>query len=115
MATFYSAYAIILYVLRGPQPFRESGATLQSALLAYYSAGLIGGLLVGILWPIADGLLGRLVMGMIVGLVFFGCIEVAVSGGAFWHWTRNSWEDVLVLGIGMGGAGGLLIGRVSGR
>jgi hypothetical protein len=111
MATCYAIYAVVVYAVRGPAPFAAHGVSLQIVLLTYYAAGILGGLVVGVMLPVARNSVGALLVGVVIGLIVFFCIEVA-SSGPVWKWTSDAWEDVLVLGALLGAPGGWVMRKI---
>jgi hypothetical protein len=80
LAALYCAYAVVLFVLRGAAPFDAHDVTLRMVLATYVACGIAGGVVYGLLHPLADSLLGRTVLGVLIAtLVFFG-ITVATHG-----------------------------------
>jgi hypothetical protein len=96
MATLYAAYATVVYLMRGGGQFAKYDTTYAATIAAYYSAGIIGGGIVGVLLPIRQNWAGALLLGLIAALVACLCIEIALSG-PFWRWESSNWEEVLVL------------------
>jgi hypothetical protein len=106
LATIYSLWALGVFLVAGSRSFARVDTTLGAAVIAYYSAGLLGGVLAGLMLPLGRFLFGAVVLGILVGTVFFFCIEVATSG-PFWQWTSTNWKAVLALGAIVGGLCGV--------
>jgi hypothetical protein len=96
MATVYSAYAVVLYVLRGSAPFESDDTTIWVVLLTYYSAGALGGAVIGALLPLARWRVGRTMLTFLGVSIAILCIEIAMSG-PFWHWSGDTWHELMVL------------------
>jgi hypothetical protein len=114
LAGLYCAYALVLFAVRGNAPFEKNEVTLPVVLATYLFSGIAGGVAYGVLHPLGHTLLGRVVLGVVIAsLVFFG-ITIATDGLPG-HWTRQSWENVAILGGLMGIPLGLLWRRVTGQ
>jgi len=108
MAAIYCAYAVFVYLMRGPAAFARLDTSFVSALAAYLFAGLPRGALIGFLYPLKRSLLGQFVLGILVAhLAFFGII-VATSGLPT-RWTVFDWERLVALGLMFGIAGPLAL------
>jgi hypothetical protein len=84
LATVYSAWALGLFLLSGEEPFAKNQTSLFAVLLTYYTAGAVGGALLGSLLPLSRSFLGRFVLGIVGPFVFFLC--VVARQGPFWNW-----------------------------
>lgn len=71
-----AAYAVILFLARGPETFRQGGTTLAGAVFAYVVGGLVGGAVVGATLPLGQWALGAAVVGFLGALALW----TAVSG-----------------------------------
>ncbi len=111
MATLYSAWVTLLYLLGGPETFSENGLTVWTTIAAYYLAGGIGGLIVGLALPLARNSLGAIAVGILVGFVVFFSMGIA-SKGLPWQWSSTDWKGVAVLGFLWGGVGGWITRRI---
>jgi hypothetical protein len=108
----YSAYALVLYLVRGPELFASHGIGLIELLLLYLAGGAIAGGICGGLEPLTGSLFGRILVGIIAALPFafllgwtalpvedvqqnlvpvaVGCaILWGVMGGAMFWFTRD--------------------------
>ena len=82
-------------------------------LATYVGSGIVGGVAYGVLHPLGRTVLGRVVLAVLIGtLVFFG-ITVATDGLPS-NWSRDSWEQTVILGGLMGVPIGLLWRRFTG-
>ena len=93
-------------LLGGPEAIANHNTTLGGILMAYYSAGVVGGAIVGSLLPIGRTILGRIVLSLIGAFVFVFCIVTAVDG-PFWNWRATDWGFVVFGTIVFGVAGSL--------
>jgi len=98
IATIYAAFAVVVFVTRGPEAFGANRTSLQGALLTYYSAGLVAGGLTGILVPLCRNAFGLLLICLLDGFIAFACITVAMHG-PFWIWTSSQWTEATFLGM----------------
>jgi hypothetical protein len=113
LAALYCAYALALFAVRGSAPFAKNEVTLPLVLATYAASGIAGGVAYGVLHPLGRTMVGRVVLAVLIGtLVFFG-LTVATDGLPS-HWTRDSWEQTVILGGLMGIPIGLLWRRVTG-
>ena len=101
MATVYSAYALVLFLLQGPTPFERNETTIQVVLLTYYAAGAIGGSVVGALSPLTRSWTGGALVGVLAAFIVEFCFATAVEG-PFWRWQRDVWEALVILSIVFG-------------
>ena len=84
MAAVYSAFAVFVRLSQGPEPFRDGGVSVPSLLLAYFSGGVVAGVLVGLLAPLARRLVGALLLGFIVAMPVMYFIAIAMSPVEEW-------------------------------
>ena len=113
LAALYCAYALALFAVRGDAPFAKNEVTMPLVLATYVASGIVGGVAYGVLHPLGRTVLGRVVLAVLIGtLVFFG-ITVATDGLPS-HWSRESWEQTVILGALMGVPIGLLWRRFTG-
>jgi hypothetical protein len=108
----YSAYAVILFVVRGPDLFAAQGVGLFELLALYLAGGAVAGAICGGLEPVTGSLFGRILVGIIAALPFafllgltalpaedvqrnlvpvsFACAVLwGVMGGAMFWFTRD--------------------------
>lgn len=104
MASFYAVYAVTLYAIRGPRPFESNDVSLAAVLACYYLAGLAGGIVSGLLWPLMRSRAGASVVGIIIALVAIFSLEFTMEGNAA-RWNRDTWERVIILSVFFGVAG----------
>jgi hypothetical protein len=95
MATLYSAYAAFIFSISGPEAFVDRGTTLDSMLVSYYAAGILGGTVIGAMIPLARSFMGRALIGWAGAFIVFFCLTTAVEG-PLWQWQRREWIGLLV-------------------
>lgn len=110
MATAYSAWVSVVYVFGGAEAFSHHDTTYLLVVLTYYSVGAVGGAIVGLALPWVNHPLVAILVGILVGWVFFFAIELATSGPV-WRWGSDNWSRVAKLGAFMGAPGGLIAQR----
>lgn len=110
MATGYLGWVSIVYVLGGAEAFSSHNVTYLLMVLTYYAVGVVGGAIVGLALPWVNHPFVAILVGILVGWVFFFAIELA-SSGPVWRWGRGDWRNVAVLGALLGAPGGLIAQR----
>jgi hypothetical protein len=101
-ATAFSAFILILSVIRGSRPFDSVGMAPTRIITIYYIAGTVAGAAVGLLRPYCRRRSGALIVGAIGGVVVYGAVGIAMYG-----WTNIAIFGALVAGI----PGGALVGQ----
>ena len=66
LASIFSIYVSVMRLFFGSDYGKRTGFALPGTILAYFAAGMIGGLSAAALWPMAKGLIGRLILGFLV-------------------------------------------------
>ena len=102
----YAAFAVAIFVLGAGGRSGHPGRELALVLALYLGGGVVGGAIVGLLWPIvADSVLGEGVVGAVA-------IFPLVAGYLVWEhgWfpasTSGEWMVALVTSALLGGLGG---------
>src|SRR4051812_38050107 len=90
MASMYALYAIGLYLFRGPTPFEAIGAGFGAVIAAYFGAGIMGGAVVGALFPLTRSRIGATVVGVIAGFFVYLSLAIADSGLPS-RWSHDDW------------------------
>lgn len=110
MASLYSLYAMVLYAVRGNEPFDANEVSVSAIVLAYYGGGLIGGAIAGLLWPLVRWRVGATLVGAVVAFFLFLGIIAAMDGtGAFFR--SESYLEAAVIGTLVGGVAANLTWR----
>lgn len=104
-ASCYAAVATGIRILGGEEPFQAHGSTFLGVLAAYYAAGLLAGIVTGLLLETATTWWARLLICILDAHIAFFCFAVARVGPRFWLWPRSEWEGVVVLGTIFGFVG----------
>ena len=76
LAGVFSAYVVLLYLWQGSAPFEELGASLGLVVLTYFSAGVIGGIVVGLM------LVGAAAVGYLAAWVLWSLVSFSTSSPA---------------------------------
>lgn len=101
MAGYYSLIAIVIYTFAGSAPFEANNASLGEALAAYWVGGLLGGVIFGLIKPLARNAFGAVVVGIVVATPASVAVVLAVDG------KDVIWEAVVIMAVIFGTAGGL--------
>ena len=80
LASLCSLWVMVLWVGGGWEGFRERGIPLWGAVTSYLVGAVLGGAIVGALWPIGRSLFGAILLGYVAALPFFAAISVRMSG-----------------------------------
>ena len=99
MATGMSVFSLLSSTWR-TRP--TSGPSLPVIVLAYYSAGIVGGGLVGFVLRFGDNWCTRIAGSLLGWFAAFFCIGVAKSGSVL-NWDRGRWQLLIVLSVIAGG------------
>ena len=111
LATLFSAWVSLLFLLRGGAPFRKYGTSIGVVILTYYGAALLVGAVVGVLLPYARaGRTGAALTGIVAGVGFYGSIVFALN--EFSSWGPEDTFAVLVAGPLVGVPMGLAYRRI---
>lgn len=65
-AVLLTLVAVMIYVLKGPGVFEQIGMSLGATIGLYFAGGLIGGALLGFLFPLTVSRLGATFVGIVV-------------------------------------------------
>lgn len=122
IATGLSAWVLLLRAQAGAAPFDRLNTTLSATVVGYYLGGAVGGLLIGLAWPLRQWLIGYALLGILgvfplylfapgghndVPLLSSENLATALLGAIFvgggvgvWSWSEDhpqgpSWFDAL--------------------
>ena len=101
LATIFSAWVLYGHSVAGSRAIERSGATVAGLLFAYYSAGVIGGALVGALSPLARRPGGTILIGCVTAVVVLIVMQTARKG-PIWTWDRRTLLQTTLLGVAFG-------------
>lgn len=79
-AAAFSGIVLIISLLRGSTQFVQYGATTWSIIGSYFAAGLIAGVVLGLLRPLAKYWLGTLITATLCSICVVGAIGYAMDG-----------------------------------
>lgn len=96
MACFYSAFAVLILLTRGPQAFTSKGASFTGMISVYIVGGILAGGILGMLRPITRHFLGAVVAAIPVSVPPSGGLLIAIRGAPL-QWSRNTWLALVVL------------------
>ena len=65
VATGFTAWVTFLRLAAGTVGFDKLGTTYRDVVRVYYGAGLVGGLLMGLVWPIRRSVVGSALIGVL--------------------------------------------------
>ena len=74
---------------------------LVYVLLAYYFAGICGGLLVGVLLPLTRTTPGAMLVGSLVAIMLFLSMQMTQKG-PIWLWDGRTWWQTALLAVVFG-------------
>jgi predicted membrane protein len=72
MATFYTAYVLLLYAFHGSAPFDALGVSIGALVGAYYGTGILVGGIAGLCWPVAKTRIGATALGIVCAFIGIG-------------------------------------------
>jgi hypothetical protein len=100
-ALAYSAFVILMYLVNGSRAFDKHGTTLGKIIAAYVISGIGGGLIVGLMLPLAKNKLGRTFLGIVVGVFVFFWITMTYAGPPT-RWGDAEWFSCITSGVILG-------------
>lgn len=89
-ATLYSLFVTALFIFQGAEVFEKSETSYIGVLLAYYAAGIICGVIIGILLPFTKSIIGSLVVYTIAAFFLSVCI-ISTMWGFILTWGEAEW------------------------
>lgn len=102
LASIYSAYVIVVFVASDGAVFERRGLSLGSTLLTYLAGGIVGGILYGVLAPLARWRFGAFMVGYIVAIPV--CLGAAVALPDVDFGSRVTWFALAIAPL----AGGIV-------
>lgn len=85
LASLFALYVIVLFLLRGSEPFDGLGVSLSAVLSVYFFGGLAGGAVVGLLRPMATSCFASMAIGILVAAPIASGIVFSLAGPPS-HW-----------------------------
>jgi hypothetical protein len=104
-AGVYSAYVVLLAIVKGSTTFESQHTTLLKVLAVYWGGGVAAGVVVGLFLPIGQHPVGAMVLGALGGVPVFAAAMLATTPPA-------NWGDYMILSLVGGAAVGALTGLV---
>lgn len=104
-ALFFGAWITIVRFASGTQPFDEVGMSYGTTIAAYFAFGLLGGVLLGFLRPLASTRLGSAITGWLLAIVVYTGFGTLLDIPP-WRWDTFMLIIVLI--------GSLLVGAPTG-
>lgn len=80
LATFFSAWVLLLAALRGSAKFEQYGMTVGEIVGAYYATAVVVGTLLGLCRPFTRTRPGAMAVGSLVGTALYSGIGVSMDG-----------------------------------
>ena len=80
LALFFSLFVGLLALWRGADWNPTYKVSTWSVVLGYWIAGIFGGLLVGVLRPLATGRFGNTLVGVLIGAFGYSAVMLVVDG-----------------------------------
>jgi MFS family permease len=106
-AVGYSVIAAALFKLKDPSQVERMGMSLPQAIATYWAGAVLGGVLVGILLPMARWRVGAFVLGTLGTLPFFMLVSLLIAADA--PWFPDQVIMALLVSMVLGGLMGLYI------
>ncbi|HEY9514327.1 MAG TPA: hypothetical protein VIQ74_01510 [Gemmatimonadaceae bacterium] len=97
-ASIFAAWVVFVYTFRGPDALERVHVGLGPLLAFYMGAGVLGGLIVGLLWPILRWRLGAYFTSLVVALILTFALVVTLFGNPA-YWDRSHWITVLIMTV----------------
>jgi hypothetical protein len=98
MATAFSLYVFVLYLLRGNAPFEELDTTVWATVLMYYVTGFIAGPVIGIIWPLRSTRVGNGAVAAVGAFLVYTVAWMTQEGSPL-RWSLEDWAGPAALGV----------------
>ena len=95
LGSVYSAYVLLVYLIRGADAFSALGLTLGTLVAAYLGGGVVSGAVVGALRPLTKSHAGCIFVGTVAAVPTFLGVGLAMYG-AFSQWTADDAGSVIL-------------------
>lgn len=106
-AVAYSLFVVVAYVVTGGSNLEDQGLTLPGVLSAYFAGGIGGGLIYGVLGPLAKWRMGAAVVGFFVSIPIW--VGAAIILPALHLGDAVTWVTILLAAVLVGGIGGFIL------
>lgn len=80
IATLFSVWAVAVYLVSGGGAFERLGISFGATISIYFAGGIVGGLVVGLIWPLTRWWWGAAVVGVVGALPVYLMASVALDG-----------------------------------
>lgn len=97
-----TGFSIIAFLSGTWQPRPTGGPSLAVIILSYYSAGIVGGGLVGFVLRFGDRWRTRIAASLIGWFTLYFCVVVAKYGSVL-NWDSGRWQLLIALSVLSGG------------
>lgn len=99
-AVMLSLWVLAVTVVRRPTYFEVYGLTTWQIIATYFAAAAVGGLVLGVLRPLAATRDGAVIIGAVIGTIFYSAVGIALDGSI----SSDSFIISAIPGILVGGA-----------
>lgn len=106
----FDAIAVIVFLLSGPSERERNGVTFATVILLYSSAGLIAGLVVGVLLPLTRWKVGAATVGVLAALPVGVLVRLMTDG--LTGWTAEDTATALLFALAVGAPSGIIYRRI---
>jgi hypothetical protein len=107
VASAYTAYVGVLYLVRGSAPFEAHDVTFWSLVISYYLGFGLGGIVVGALAFLARFPEGAVLVGILGALCVMIAIGSAIEGPVM-SWTGRNWMQCVLAAVPLGAFAGVM-------
>lgn len=102
----FMLFSLARHVFQGEAPFKVYSLTFRGAIAMYLVEGLLTGVLVGLLRPLAQYFIGAMVLGFSIAFTVYGVAGWAMEGPMS-NWDSVSWGALVLVTV----IGGILVGN----
>jgi hypothetical protein len=108
-SAFFCAWALVVFLIAGAQPFKSSGTSILRTLTLYLAGGVISGGIVGGFRPLLRSRVAAAAVGILAAAPVCVMIKYTIRPG---EWTGEDTVVAVALALVYGGIGGPLTYRV---
>lgn len=102
LAGLFSIFGSALFLMQGTVLGHPSRFSFPAVILGYFAMGLVGGVLAGVMRPLARWRLGATILGVIVGILVYA-IAMIIAVGQKKFLSPPGLISTLILGTVIGG------------